>query len=696
MHAQSGRIPTTHLTILAALMGTMALAPTSASGQAAPRSSAGDALSSIFNPHRAPARRTMGLLQRSFLDLVESSQSHLQVALVVDGTESMTNDLDGVRTSMANMVEDLRRYLGDNVSFALVVYRDTGSPSGDVAVPLKQFTTSQPSLELAFANIVPETGAPYFPELIDAGIHAALTQLDWSEGPDTTRWLMAFGDAPPFDPDFVAPQGIDARRRYDTNLLVDLARQKQIQINCVLCTSTAAQEAAYRGVLDKTRAFMNRLASETSGLMLDLSYPDIRAALVDANRIPRVETYAIGRITRGEVETARASAAGPGSPQLVRLAVLPHMALNQLTFNPDSPEVQVAADLRYKLKQLPHLEVRSPVDVQRQLRRLRAGGLEGDQLMQALAVQLGVDYIVWGEYQPAPPPAIHSAVYTRQDGRRLVSAELRSDSATARADLVNQVAGQLVARAVSAGGDNRFRAVLASLGDRQRAALESPLAEDPAVAAHLRAGLEGLEQALAYPVGSPEGVLLLAQAERHLSAAIESDARNPLAHLLLGNCFYNQAQALLREGRAEDAHANMRRFASALRRAYLERERTTHEGMKAELVADYTLLIRRDFEAAIRSYEALLEAPDTATHSALRAHWMLAGIYSGDWETPEPFINAERARAHVVQILARWEDSSEASLLREALRWNEESGGTQLGHLPRRNAPLGHDWATEQ
>ena len=204
---------------------------------AEPKSVAGAAVDSIFNPQRAPAQKTMGLLQRSFLDLVESSEQDLQVALVIDGTDSMATDIEAVRGALRNMVSDLRQYKGDHVSFHVVVYRDTGAPSGEVTLPLKEFTSDVATLEGAFQKIVPEPGAPYFLELTDLGIHEALEKLNWSTADGVTRWLLLFGDAPPYDADFVDTEDTGARRRFDTDLLVNIAQRKGIQISCVLCTS---------------------------------------------------------------------------------------------------------------------------------------------------------------------------------------------------------------------------------------------------------------------------------------------------------------------------------------------------------------------------------------------------------------------------------------------------------------------------
>ena len=136
------------------------------------------ALESVFNPQRAPAHKTMGLLQRSFLDLVESSQQDLQIALVVDGTDSMATDIEGVRNALRSLVADLRQYKGDHVSLALIVYRDSGSPSGEVTLLHSQFTTNEQALAACVQPIKPESGAPYFLELPDLGVHEALEQVE--------------------------------------------------------------------------------------------------------------------------------------------------------------------------------------------------------------------------------------------------------------------------------------------------------------------------------------------------------------------------------------------------------------------------------------------------------------------------------------------------------------------------------------
>ena len=103
------------------------------------------------------------------------------------------------------------------------------------------------------------------------------------------------------------------------------------------------------------------------------------------------------------------------------------------------------------------------------------------------------------------------------------------------------------------------------------------------------------------------------------------------------------------------------------------------ESVKSELLADYNLLYRKDYEEAAKHYEQLARSMDsTGLHTMLRAHWMLAGIYSGDWGAGVQIVNADRARVHLVQILAHWEDSREAQYVKNNLRWNEEKGENQF------------------
>jgi tetratricopeptide (TPR) repeat protein len=643
----------------------------------------------------------MGLLQRSFLDLVEVSQPQLQVVLVIDGTDSMSDSLAGMRNAVGRMVEDLRRYRGERVSFQLVVYRDVGARSGEVVFPLqtveRAFTADPSVLQAGVDKLQPETGAPYFPELIDLGIHEALTKLPWSSGADTTRWLMVFADAPPYDPGFNEP-ATGARRRIDTEQLIAVANRQGVKINCILCASRAEDRPAQEKMLEKTQQFLNRLATDTGGLMLDLSYPDVRRALEKAAAPAQVGYRQIGRITAADVAAAKRAAAEQQTAwsdnRRLRFAVLPHLPLAEMVFDPARPEVQLSAELRQKLRQLPGAEVKSPVAVERQLESLRARGLDGPTLLQTLATVLDVDYVVWGELRgDAGSTLIRSAIYDRATGRQLVQESLRTGTNLPITQAGGQLAANLARAAAGSGADRRLAMAFSRVpsDERLQRGLLTPVSNVTPARNEVLTGFETLERALAYPVGDPQALELLAQAATRLNRAAETtgDPTNPLIQVLLASCLFNEAQSLLHAGRADEAAAKSRAAFTAVNNAYRFRSNTDQGFLKNEIEADYALLVKKDHAAAIQLYQQLEGGdPQTPLNSALRATWTLAGIYSGDWGTPAKFVDETQARQRLIRILAGWPDSREAQFIRRNLRWDEAKGESQFTYFPQEQTPV--------
>ena len=131
------------------------------------------------------------------------------------------------------------------------------------------------------------SGAPYFLEAVDQGVQAALN-LPWDMSETTTRWVLLFGDAPPYDEGFREPE-TKAERRFPTEQLYAAAQAKNIKINCVLCTSRPQERETFEKVRRKAQRFMERLANETGGMMLDMSYDDIRQSIEAVAKVPRVE-----------------------------------------------------------------------------------------------------------------------------------------------------------------------------------------------------------------------------------------------------------------------------------------------------------------------------------------------------------------------------------------------------------------------
>ncbi len=654
------------------------------------------ALRTMFSPRRAPANRTMGLTQRTFLDLVEESRPQLEVAIVIDGTESMQPALAGLRDALTQMMRDLELYKQHDVSYQLVVYRDVGAKSGVVVQPLRTpgnaFTTDRDAIVAALNDLTLESGAPYFPELVDEGVHHALTQLPWSTDENVSRWIFVFGDAPPFDPT-VKEEGTGAGRRYATDTLVAIASEKRIHVNCVLCTTRDEDREAFNTVLDQTQAFMTALSSGTGGLMLDLSYDDIRDAITKAAAIDNVEYSQVGIISRDEVQQLRATVIEPPSPsdRPTKIVVLPHAPLDRMTFASDAAAMQMAAELRLRLKSVVGLMVVEPLIVERRFEQLRRSpnysGLRGDGLLQALGATLGADYLVWGDIREnGDATYVRTRVYSAATGDVVAQAERSSSPTVAKQQLGGLLAADVLAASITSPA---YR----SLGDQLLVARNDTTQNEVITrqisneSAHddLVAGLASLEKALAYPLGDAAGVDLLRDARERLARAAKADDANALPRFLLANCHYNRARQQIEAG--EDPSATMKSFGSELRAAYRFRTTLPDSDLRREIEADYALLVRGKPAEAIPIYERLAEGFATSD-TARRANWMLAGIYGNDWGVPAEFAEPEKARQRLIAILAIWPESPEAAFIKRALRWDDTRGGSQFPHLPRENDRL--------
>ena len=650
----------------------------------------------------------MGLLQRSFLDLAEQDGSLLQMAVVVDGTDSMASELAGVRQSINSMIDDLRRYRGDEIEVALVIYRDSGSPSGEFSIPLKSFSRDTDAIASAVEKIVPESGAPFFHELPDLGVHKALSELPWSTAPTTTRWIMLFGDAPPYEATSTDVNFPTASRRYSTELLVGLAARKSIRINCVLCTSDQEVIAPYDKAIDQTRTFMNSLASGTDGLMLDLSYPEIRTALIDASKKPETEYVAIAPITRNDIQpmsvaalpiNANPAAAGANGDALnalpqpnpaigaptglsdVRIAVLPHLPLDQMTADPSVPAVQIATELRTSFARIPGVRVVSPIDLQNQIRRLRADNVSDDQKLRALAARLGVDYVIWGTHD-ATIPTGQTAAYRRSDGAQVVQVSLPQNGGTLTNVLLNAAAIVPAEQGGALGGllDRIEKSV-------KMRAVDQPLATTPATRREVLATIEALEQSLGLPAGSKESLDLLNQASRSADAASAAEPRNPIVNWLVSNIAYNLAAYHFGMGDMQGAETQTKKMKKSLGLAVKELKSVRVASLAVEMQADFALLTLRDTPKAIEGYSKMIGS-DQPSSTQRRGHWMLSGIYAGDWGVDEAMRDPKAAREHVVAILSGWPESPEAELLKKWMRWDDSAGKTKFSYLPIVNRQL--------
>ena len=631
-------------------------------------------LNTIFSPARAPRRKTMGLLQRSFLDLADQVDQALELAVVVDGTDSMAEELAGVRESVDAMLDDLRRYRNNEVRVALVVYRDAGSPSGEVSIPLATFSSDPKTISKAVKSLTAETGAPYFHELPDLGLHEALNKLPWTEDDQVAKWILLFGDAPPYAESYKDAKTPEAYRRYATPILVGIAKQKGIRINCVLCTSSENVVDPYRQAIDETRSFMSALSSGTDGLMLDLSYDDIRNAMIEAGRQPEVGLAQLEPISEIDLAAVRRDSTRPeNASSTVKLAVIPHMPLNRISFDPQQPEVRFATAIRSTLAKVPGVRMASPREIKEQLRRLRAQGMDDRQAIRGLAAMLGVDYVVWGSLAP-DLATVQTAAYRRSDGQQVIPVKLSRNSSDAAYALIR-------ASSTSAPQERALQGLFSSMQALQTQ-LTQPLAQSPATHDQLMTAIESLEQSLAFEAGDDEAAAMLAQADAASGNALTAEPRNALAHWLQSNVAYNLALRDFRKGNPAAAEKHLAGMRRSLTQAAENAKSIPVDSLRTEIEADYYLLVRREAEPAIERYKRMCEL-NQPLDSQLRGHWMLSGIFAGDWGMSQsPQVDADQARYHIVEILANWPDRPEAKRLKEWLRWDETKRETEFNYLP--------------
>jgi tetratricopeptide (TPR) repeat protein len=672
----------------------------------------GDLLETMFDPTRAPPNKTMGLMQRDFIDLVNDRRDELQIAFVVDGTNSMAKSISAVQQLMTRVVGDLGRIHGGSVELGLVVYRDAGAPSGEVSVPLRSFSAEPDLFVREVQGLQPEDGSPYFHELPDLGLHAALTLLPWKNGDSVSRWILLFADAPPYDPDFDEPEH-RARRRYDNGLLVDLANRKGVKISAVLCESDTTDFTAFTRCLPATRDFLNEICAGTDGLMLDLSYADVREALTRAARRPRVDMTPIAPVTYADV------ALGPKRNAIVSLAVLPYITGGssaddirpQIEARLDDTglvvmegdEFAFATEVRYKLQQIPGIRVKSPGAVERQIAHLRAMPADGDVYFRRLADRLGVDYLLYGVHlTQGDQTSIRSALFVHETGQRLNSVRGTIAASNDVNTTIREVAHRerdaitFAVRSMSTDLDSRkgnsfLQRTVQDLADENMyVGLNTLISNQPRARRDFLQATQLLERALEYSANDAESAEPLAQAHERLVHGLALDESNPVGNALDAYCAFNRAQNSWRLGQVDSARSEVERAKKALNRAYRERSKMPNRWMEVEISADFHLLADLpDVNRAIGLYESLTKQDKGVPEFLqLRAHWMLAGIYAGDWGVPAQLIDAHKARMHVVQIMSGWPESHEASYFRRTLRWDDTEGRTTFAFLPRLHTVL--------
>ena len=354
-----------------------------------------------------------------------------------------------------------------------------------------------------------------------------------------------------------------------------------------------------------------------------------------------------------------------------RLAILPYMPLQQMSFKSDLPQVQFASELRYKFRQIPSVSVKSPWQVENAVAMCRDKTSSKKEFLNAVAGRLRVDYVLWGDIDPiaGQQVSVSPVLYRRQTGQLTAFKALDIEEHMVP---TGRIASGLLKRIVT--GDAEMLAAL----DRQASQILRPVALKSRASGELMGAYDALENALQFLVGSPESNKLFVQAERQLNRTLKDDPQNPLAHYLMANLKFNQAQAAAKRVNKDEAAEAIKQFKRSLEQANRFRNRGKEnipKELALEMAGMYQLLIKKDTKLAIETFESIADtSADSTLHFSRRAHWMLAGIFAGDWNVSPDVVDVVRMREHLIHILAMHEDSPEANHIRKWLRWDSKSG----------------------
>lgn len=622
---------------------------------------------------RGPYRR-----QSLFLD-VTGSKKNLQVALVIDGTDSMDVELESVRKNLAAFAEGLRINKGDEstTSFAIVIYRDEDAPSGKVTVPLTRFTEDVDKLVGELKKVKAETGEPYFNELADVGLHTALSNLNWaprSEDKEYTRWIVMCGDAAPYP---------KSARKHSDEQLVELAKSKGVAVYGILCNSGFLKPGLNNRELlttaeslrPKSREFLSALAQQTGGKFLDLwDQTSVDKLINAANRartfVQKMKAITTADVKRFQEEIAKRTGRDANANKPVKIAVIPPTTANESTsFESTSQSAMSATQWREYLRRIPGVSVSSPVDVEMAFKANADTVKNRGAKVRAVAKKTGADYVIWGAVEDeGDDVAVTSDFYSTLDGALLARAKRKApkkdkkavrDMPVDAAPAIVQAAAKNLAEKTNAGdtpnaftgAPPRYESVSSNL-DAQESIL---------------AGLDELERSLAYRKFEEmdKSQDMLERAEAHLKKAVRIDKTNAFAHMLLASCYYNL-------GRLTDVDDYTIKKYKHLELAHnYGAQLPSSSPLRKEIEADYNLLVRKSLPQAIAGYESLSDPFNgTSYQHSLRANWMLAGIYLGDFDVAEArkdLINLEQARKYILRILAHWPNSPEAAFYQKCI-----------------------------
>ena len=204
----------------------------------------------------------------------------VDVAFCLDTTGSMGDEIDRIKSTMADVVDRLGGlHPRPRLRWGMVCYRDRGD---EYVTKRFQFTTRLDDFIDDLNHLRAEAGGDY-EEDVNAGLDAAVNELDWSRR-DAIRVLFLIGDAPPH---------MDRGTPYVTSMRT--AVEKGIKIYTI----------AASGLNDKGEFIWRQLAQFTLAKFMFISYGGSTPHHVGEYKENNLDDLMV-RAVKGEIESLRA------------------------------------------------------------------------------------------------------------------------------------------------------------------------------------------------------------------------------------------------------------------------------------------------------------------------------------------------------------------------------------------------------
>lgn len=622
-------------------------------------------------------------VQQELFDLSQG-KSELRLALVVDGTKTMGHDLSSIKQGLKDFVAKLQQKKKNvmSVYVAIVVYRDIGSvPSGPVVsltgnsfVRVDDDSKIYPLID----SINVEEGEPRFPEQVDMGLFAAINNLDWGESSSrVARSIILAGDAPPFPegdtalPDPKNPQtlkyvvnGKIPLRKYSSKQLIDAANAKNISIFSIVCNSgfQGKPDPELARIADLLRPDMENfcaiLAQKTQGKVINLANKDAVDEFLGSVNGP-ISVTQLKPIQKEDLDRRKQSEFG-------KVCILPYAPIAQLRQGVSGWTREMGNELACAtINQLRKVDDRSVVRMSLLWEKFslvserRKDKTDSDvEFFQELLSQLDADFVLWWDKLAADGGSKYVLrAFDRSGVQIATSGELPSDISSKLSEAaLKKLSGELEkAKSKSADSELRRNAVCRLLLAPSKSK-QDQFEQYEEWSDRLLESYRLIEDAAEYPLGKPDGLVLNKLALPNLDAYLQVHDQDSFVLLLRSSCLRNLGKVKEADADLELAHMFRMNFDPELR---------------LEIEGEYLLFVKRDPFAAISKYEELVQENEkqdrTYGKQALRAKWMLSGLYLGGWgfRDTKSFEAGEagyiqKSRELILDILVHWPESAQS------------------------------------